>query len=421
MPRTVAVNPAGTRVYVANVQDGTVSVIDTATNAVVATVALNVPPSSLAVDASGKRVYAGSSDGWIDVVDATTNALAGIAEIWASISALAVDDRTGLVYAALVYANSVSVVAGTAEIASIPTGGWPWALAVDPVRPRLYVSCSGSSTLHVIDTRTHATVGTVDLGGLPAGVAVDPAGTRVYVADERGTVVVVDAGTLAVVDRVRVGRSALAVAVTPDGARVLVTDPIAAEVVVLDAVQGVVLTSVQVGGAPMTRGGFVGPDLASTRAVEYRHIVTGDWFTTANPAEIDALDDGAIGGWSRTGTSFLVRAAGSPRAADVCRYWSGATYAPHSAHFLSPLASECAAVATSSAWRSEGTAFAILASAANGGCAPGTAPLHRLYNGGTGGFPAHRYTNDAGVRDAMLVQGWVAEGAGGVIGCVPLR
>ena len=43
-PYVVAVNPAGTRAYVSNFNSSNVSVIDTATNTVVATVAVGASP-----------------------------------------------------------------------------------------------------------------------------------------------------------------------------------------------------------------------------------------------------------------------------------------------------------------------------------------------------------------------------------------
>ena len=48
-PEGVAVNPAGTRVYVTNAGSGTVSVIDTATNTVIATIPVDSTPSAIAI------------------------------------------------------------------------------------------------------------------------------------------------------------------------------------------------------------------------------------------------------------------------------------------------------------------------------------------------------------------------------------
>ena len=56
-PIAVAVNRAGTRVYVANHGQSTVSVIDTASNTVTATVPVGFGPKAVAVNPAGNRVY----------------------------------------------------------------------------------------------------------------------------------------------------------------------------------------------------------------------------------------------------------------------------------------------------------------------------------------------------------------------------
>ena len=56
-PDGVAVNPAGTRVYVTNEGSNTVSVINTATNTVVATVDVGFLPQGVAVNPLTNTVY----------------------------------------------------------------------------------------------------------------------------------------------------------------------------------------------------------------------------------------------------------------------------------------------------------------------------------------------------------------------------
>ena len=58
-PISVAVSPDGTRAYTANLSANTVSVINTATNTVTATIALgaNRNPYSVAVSPDGTRAY----------------------------------------------------------------------------------------------------------------------------------------------------------------------------------------------------------------------------------------------------------------------------------------------------------------------------------------------------------------------------
>ncbi len=56
-PIWVAINPAGTKVYVANYGAGTVSVIDTSSNTVSATVTVGTGPNGVAVNPAGTKVY----------------------------------------------------------------------------------------------------------------------------------------------------------------------------------------------------------------------------------------------------------------------------------------------------------------------------------------------------------------------------
>ena len=69
-PAGVAVSPDGKKVYVTNYGDKTVSVIDTATKAVTATVSVGRGPKEIAVTPDGTKVYvANSESGSISVID----------------------------------------------------------------------------------------------------------------------------------------------------------------------------------------------------------------------------------------------------------------------------------------------------------------------------------------------------------------
>jgi hypothetical protein len=160
---------------------------------------------------------------------------------------------------------------------------------------------------------------------------------------------------------------------------------------------------------------------ATSTAVEYDQGSHGQYFLTASPEEIAALDAGVFPGWSRTGESFGVFSLDTASAANVCRFWGGQNYSPKSSHFYTPVASECAIVKGDPGWQFEGEVFAVMLPDAVGGCAGETVPLYRLHNRSQNGAPDHRYTTNLTIRSEMLAQGWVAEGSGiGVIGCVPL-
>jgi YVTN family beta-propeller protein len=79
-PYAVAINPTGTRVYVTNYGDdvvlGTVSVIDTATNTVTATVPVEKCPVGISADSTGTMVYvANAASHTVSVIDTATNSV----------------------------------------------------------------------------------------------------------------------------------------------------------------------------------------------------------------------------------------------------------------------------------------------------------------------------------------------------------
>ncbi len=81
-PSGLAVRPDGSRVYVANTDDDTISVIDSASNTVVSTVAVGRDPGGVACHPSGQTVFvANASDDIISVIDADSCSL--IASIFA--------------------------------------------------------------------------------------------------------------------------------------------------------------------------------------------------------------------------------------------------------------------------------------------------------------------------------------------------
>jgi hypothetical protein len=160
---------------------------------------------------------------------------------------------------------------------------------------------------------------------------------------------------------------------------------------------------------------------ATATVVEYHHAAFGHYFVTGLPTEIAALDGGQFAGWVRTGFTFSVYATDGGAQLPVCRFFTVA-FPPKSSHFYTPFASECADLkAGTTGWDYEGQVFYVDSPDAAGACATGLRPVYRLYNGGQGGAPNHRYTTDSAVRTEMIGRGWVSEGLGaqGVIFCVP--
>jgi YVTN family beta-propeller protein len=225
-PYSAIVNPAGTRVYVSNVGDNTVSVVDASTNAVIATVAVGAGPQGLAVNPSGSRVYVASfTAGTVSVIDAGTNSV--IAAISASGAVDVVVNHAGTrLYVA--YGPGVAIVDTVTNlvVGSIPRGVLSafGTIAISPDDTRLYAWSDGSASVAVIDVGTSAIVATIPIASAFSndGIAVDPSGAPVY-QSSGSSVSEIDPTTNSIVNAVAFGTTGSGVngvAVTPDGAHV---------------------------------------------------------------------------------------------------------------------------------------------------------------------------------------------------------
>jgi uncharacterized delta-60 repeat protein len=160
------------------------------------------------------------------------------------------------------------------------------------------------------------------------------------------------------------------------------------------------------------RGNWEGRS-GDTTVVEYFNSAFGHYFITSMADEQSKLDAGSD--WKRTGRSFRAWSSQAEDLSAMCRFFSQATFAPKSTHFLSPFRAECDSVRKRPEWWYEGPTFSVrLPEGLAGfrGCPAGNVPLYRVYNNTMGGAPNHRYTTDAAVLDQMIAQGWTMEGDG---------
>jgi YVTN family beta-propeller protein len=74
----VAVSPDGSKVYATNVSSNNVSVIDAATNTVTATIPVGIAPIGVAVTPDGSKVYVvNNTSQTVSVIDTATNTVIG--------------------------------------------------------------------------------------------------------------------------------------------------------------------------------------------------------------------------------------------------------------------------------------------------------------------------------------------------------
>jgi len=122
--------------YITNYGSNEVSVINTATNRVTATIPVGAGPEGIVITPDGTKVYvANYEDGTISVIDTASNNVT----------------------------------------ATVSVGSGPWGVAVTPDGKKVYVVNSDSDTTSVIDTATNNVTATVKVGSCPVGIAVNPA------------------------------------------------------------------------------------------------------------------------------------------------------------------------------------------------------------------------------------------------------
>jgi YVTN family beta-propeller protein len=229
-PYAVAVDPASGFVYEANLESHNVTVVDGATDRVVAWVPVGSLPDAIAVDTQDGYVYvANSGSDNVTVIDGSTDEPLASVPVGIDPTALAFDSANDFVYVANggnytgFAPDNVTVIdaATNRAVASITVGARPTAVAVDSANGRVFVANNNSGNLTVLDGTTDRAVDSVPAGSGPSGLAFDSWNGFLWVADDASTphtpsqVTVVNGSSDNVVTRVPVGWGA--VGITFDG------------------------------------------------------------------------------------------------------------------------------------------------------------------------------------------------------------
>lgn len=228
-PQRVTVAPDGTRAYVANLSGSSVTVVDTATNDVVATVPTgeSTTPFEVAVAPDGRRAYITTAFD-VAVLDTATNAITAVIDFppGSLTGAIAVTPDGARAYVGS-NDSTVSVVDLATNMISaeidLGSGAFPEDVDVTPDGTLAYVTNPGAKSVSVIDVATNTVQATVGLDGTPANAVVNPKGTKVYVAQSTpDTVAVIDVSSASVTQRLPVRAIPKDVAMTPDSASLAV-------------------------------------------------------------------------------------------------------------------------------------------------------------------------------------------------------
>ena len=196
-PTHDTITPNGMFVYVTNSTDNSVSVINTLSLQVIATVTFGTSPTALAMAPNGNTVYVGTSGGNAFAISTSSNTIISStsAAPAASVSSLAVSpDETGL-YTGYPILNGFRRYTLNPD-GTIAAGG----IAISDNRPQVMTSATTPSggqyvfagaslgnALEVVDVKSSSPtfnqiIATVTVGGFPDGIAASPNGEFIYIS-----------------------------------------------------------------------------------------------------------------------------------------------------------------------------------------------------------------------------------------------
>jgi YVTN family beta-propeller protein len=185
--RGIVISPDGSRLYVTTYGSGSVKVINTATNAVIATVTTGNIGLGLDISPNGSRVYVATfpfnnsgQPPWMSVIDATTNTLignvGGLVGQPADVG-VTLDGSRGYVISQTTNVYDLATYGIVATLGFPATGS---SIDFTPDGARAYVA--NYTNVGVVNAQTHAVIGTIPMtepaNGRAMSVAVGPGPLR---------------------------------------------------------------------------------------------------------------------------------------------------------------------------------------------------------------------------------------------------
>ena len=251
----IAKSPDGTKVYHTNQSSGTVSVIDTFTDTISATVTGMADPRAIVVSPVGDYYYVSNLSGSIYKIRSSDNVREMTIANGSGTYGMGISSDGSFLYVPNNSSNVVSKVNTLtgAVIASVSTGtsaGTRWV-----ANGNGYVVATNYAThkISIIDETSFTELGQVATGTNPIGVIINRAGTKAYVASERSNRVdVIDLATRINERTIGVGSRPWAVAENLSGTKIFVGGYQVGGFMVIDTSTWVSSTVVIAGDQTMT-------------------------------------------------------------------------------------------------------------------------------------------------------------------------
>ena len=264
-PNYVQVAPNGQFAYITNQGTRVVTVLDTATDQVSATISIpQGPPQAVSFSPDSRTayvsVYGSHSVPAIVFIDTATRKVTSTVPVNNHEPGPSATSPDGL---SLYVPNHNMAQGGTGDnildvinlatkkVQSIPVKANPHWAVVDNKNGRLYVTNHMSALVTVLNAKTNQTITTIQTGETPHSADLSPDGSRLAVTSYSGNeVFLINTATDKQVAVIRVGREPLDVAYSPDGRYLFTVNNLDNTVTVIDTANNLVVTEIPAGKAP---------------------------------------------------------------------------------------------------------------------------------------------------------------------------
>jgi YVTN family beta-propeller protein len=265
------VNPIKNKIYISNINESSVLVIDGEKNQIVKNITVGSSPTDLDIDFEENLVYvANYNSKTISIINGTTDDLIKSIKVEVLPRSIMIDQSKDIIYIDghfspikshkntlllpnQIYKSKISFInlKQIKDSGIIQVGNAPYAISYNNITGKIYVTNTFSNNVSVIDALTQKVEDTIAVQTTPAGIDVNPKTNKIYVANVySNTVSVIDGKTNTVEKNITVGLYPYIVDVNPNTNKIYVTNTLSNTVSVIDGKTNTVEKNITVGLQP---------------------------------------------------------------------------------------------------------------------------------------------------------------------------
>jgi YVTN family beta-propeller protein len=175
------------KLYCANNDTNTISVIDGVTNAVITTIFVGNEPFGLAYQ--GNKVYCASSGSdSVAIIDGTNDSVIKTVSVGDRPYDLLYNPQNNKIYCSNWLDSTVTIIDGAADtvLKNLKVGNNPYALLYNPQNNKVYCANFWSDNVSIIDGAKDSVLATVTVGGWPEALIYNNGNNKIYCANYSG-------------------------------------------------------------------------------------------------------------------------------------------------------------------------------------------------------------------------------------------